>query len=131
LIKGVVLNQKYDENWMAKLIILLHLSKLSFPREVFDTFFIRLNSVKLADSKILSQHDYTDELEEFYLKIIHNDKIRNISVNVIKTINSFNQHPIDYDVYKINWFFLLINSMAFYVSPELIQFMIHKTNFQS
>jgi hypothetical protein len=107
LIKGVVLNQKYDENWMAKLIMLLHLSKVSFPREVFDTFFTRLNSVKLADSKILSQHDYTDELEELYLKIIHNDKIRNISVNVIKTINSFNKQHVDYDVNKIKLVFFI------------------------
>jgi hypothetical protein len=79
---------------------------VSFPREVFDTFLIRLNSENLADSRILSQHDYADELKELYLKIIHNDKIRNISVNVIKTINCFNKQHVDYDV-KIKLIFFI------------------------
>jgi hypothetical protein len=107
LIKGVVLNQTYDENWMTRLIILLYLSKERFSQEVFDTFFIRLNSVKIADSKILSQHDYTVELEELYLKIIHNDKIRNISVNIIKNINCFKKQHADYDVNKIKLVFIV------------------------
>jgi hypothetical protein len=88
----------HDHHIFTKLILLLHLSKVSFTREVLDTFLIRLNSVNLADSRILSQHDYADELKELYLKIIHNDKIRNISVNVIKTINCFNKKHVDYDV---------------------------------
>ena len=55
LIKGVVSNQEFDENYIIKLILLLHMSKVSFHQETFNMFFIRLDSVEFADADILSR----------------------------------------------------------------------------
>ena len=94
LIKGVFSNQKFDENYIAKLILLLHMSKVSFHQDTFNSFFIRLDSVKLADVDILSRHEYTCELKDLYSKIISNDKIRRISIDVVRNINGFAKKQI-------------------------------------
>ena len=106
LIKGVVSNQEFDENYIIKLILLLHMSKVSFHQETFNMFFIRLDSVEFADADILSRHEYTGELKDLYLKIIRNNKIRQISIDVIRNINGFAKTHI-YDVHNIKLVFII------------------------
>ena len=94
---------------MTKLIILVHMSEENFHQDLFSTYFVRLDLVKLADAHILSKHENTGELKDLYSEIIKNNKFR--PIDVVKNINCFARTHI-YDVNNIKL-------------PELIQLTCH------
>jgi hypothetical protein len=98
LVKAVN-NDKNDASFLPKLILYLHMSKCNFGFLQGIIFFIQIDSVHICNEEERAKYWFAAELDNTFSKIVNNNQIKFIAIDVVKIIT--NSKYIDYDFSKL------------------------------
>ena len=98
LVKAVN-NDKNDASFLPKLILYLHMSKCNFGFLQNIVFFKQIDSVHICNVEKRADYWFAAELDNTFSKIVTNNQIKFIAIDVVKIIT--NSKYIDYDFSKL------------------------------
>ena len=122
LIKDIVIKRNIDENSLPKLLLLLHTSKGNFKTPQFIQIFDSIDSLK-----ILIKTDYLglkaiNTFEIVFQKLLVNNRVKQISSDVIKNISGYAASDYDFSKIKLYYFKVPIPSLNGYAGIDSIYF---------